>query len=252
MKSLLLFLFSASVHAAQVNTLEGNVLPPPSKKEIEKSAERIKLPPDVKITEAWLPYLNPAFEEFWTEGNHRPDAGFILFARNPTVENGKLWLLRMETKAKYLEVMLNSISTAQKDLIKRGLIKDRYGVLAPAMNLPQTKKKTLSKEGMGNIEIFFLFSSACSHCKNLAQTLKSFKNVSPLQVDSNSEVLHFEGLPQTEMASEATKKEYLQAGEVPVLVIHDPQRKTVNILKGNRSQEEILLAMASLINNQEK
>lgn len=252
MKLVIFIFFTTNLYAAQVNTLAGNLLPSPSKSEIERSAERIQLPSDLKVSEVWLPYLNPAFEEFWMEGNHRPDSGFILFARNPTVENAKLWLLRMETKAKYLEVMLESISSAQKELIKRGLLKDRYGVLAPAKNLPPTKKQSFNKEGMSNIEIFFLFSSTCSHCKNLAVTLKSFQNVSPLQVDSHSPLLNFEGLPPSEIATDNTKQEYLKSGEVPLLVLHDPKTKTVNILKGNRPQEEILLAMASLINNQEK
>lgn len=252
MKLIFLMFITTNLYAAQVNTLAGNLLPSPSKSEIERSAERIKLPSDLKVSEVWLPYLNPAFEEFWTEGNHRPDAGFVLFARNPTVENAKLWLLRMETKAKYLEVMLESISSAQRELLKRNLLKDRYGLLAPAKNLPPIKKQSSIKEGTSNIEIFFLFSSTCSHCKHLASTLKAFQNVSPLQVDSRSPLMNFEGLPPSEMATDNTKQEYLKTGEVPLLVLHDPKTKTVNILKGNRPQEEILLAMASLLNNQEK
>lgn len=249
MKILLFLLISTDLFAASANTLAGNLLPPPTKSEIEQSADRVQIPSGVKISESWLPYLNPAFEEFWTEGTHHPDAGFVLFARNPSVENAKLWLLRMETKAKYLEVMLDSISKAQQELLKSGLMKDRYGFLAKAKSLPQTNKQSMNKEGMSQIEIFFLFSSTCPHCKNLANTLRGFSNVSPLQVDEKKELVHFEGLPSTEFATESTKNEYLHSREVPVLVIHDPETKTVNILKGNRSQEEILLAMASLINN---
>ncbi len=251
MKILILLLISMDVFAATANTLSGNnLLPTPTKQEIERSAEKIKIPSGVKISDSWLPYLNPAFEEFWTEGNHRPDAGFVLFARNPSVDNAKLWLLRMETKAKYLEVMFDSIAKAQQELIKSGILKDRYGVLAKAKSLPTPAiKQTLNKEGMAEIEIFFLFSSSCSHCKKLASTLKGFSNVSPLQVDETKSLFHFEGLPSSELATDSTKNEYLASGEVPVLVLHDPKTKTVNILKGNRPQEEILLAMASLINN---
>lgn len=249
MKLLILLFLSTNLLAAQFNTLQGNVLPPPSKSEIEQTAERIKIPSEVKVSDSWLPYLNPAFEEFWNEGNHHPDAGFVLFARNPSKENAKLWLLRMETKAKYLQIMLEAVTEAQKDLIKKGLMKDRYSVLTQAKALPKNQKQTFNKEGTSALEIYFLFSSACSHCKKLAITLKAFPNVSPLQVDSQEDPTHFEGLPLTEFATESTKQEYLKNGEVPVLVLHDPKTKTVNILKGNRPQEEILLAMASLMNN---
>lgn len=249
MKILIFLLLSTDIFAATANTLGGNLLSPPTKHEIERSADRVKIPEGVKISDSWLPYLNPAFEEFWTEGTHRPDAGFVLFARDPSVENAKLWLLRMETKAKYLEVMFESVAKAQQDLIKTGIIKDRYGVLAKAKSLPSTKKQSMNKEGMAEIEIYFLFSSSCSHCKKLASTLRSFPNVSPLQVDEKQRLHHFEGLPPSEIATDSTKKEYMSTGEVPVLVLHDPKTKTVNILKGNRPQEEILLAMASLINN---
>lgn len=247
---ILLLLLSNTLYAARVNTSEGNLLPSPTKEEIEQSADRVKIPIKTNIPESWVPYLNPAFEEFWTEGNHRPDTGFVLFARNPSVENAKLWLLRMETKATYLQVMFNSVVVAQKDLIKQGLIKDRYNSIEKARSLPPTKVKQngVSKEELSELEIFFLFSSTCPHCKRLALTLKAFPNVSPLQVDSSEKLTNFESLPASEMATEDTKSAYLQTAEVPVLVIHDPTNKTVNILKGNRSQEEILLAMASLLN----
>lgn len=249
MKFVLPFIFSANLYAAQFNTLQGNVLPPPSKSEIEQTAERIKIPAEVKVPESWLPYLNPAFEEFWNEGNHHPDAGFVLFARNPSVENAKLWLIRMETKAKYLQVMLESVTVAQKELIKKGLLKDRYGTLTQAKSLPKPPKQTHVKEGMSALEIYFLFSSTCSHCKRMAATLTNFPNVSPLQVDSQQSLTHFEGLPPTEVATESTKKEYLKTGEVPTLVLHDPETKTVNILKGNQPKEQILLAMSLLLSN---
>lgn len=251
MKILLFILLSMNAYAARVNTSEGNKLPSPSKEEIVKTADRIQIPRELKIPENWLPYLNPAFEEFWSEGNHRPDTGFVLFARNPSVENAKLWLIRMETKAKYLQLMLNSVMLAQKELISSGVIKDRYNMVTTAKALPHVKKDTnisVSKQEIDQIEIFFLFSSKCPHCKALAQTLKSFNNVSPLQVDIQNELLNFENLAKTEIANEETINSYVKQGEVPVLILHDTKASNINILKGNRTQEEIILAMASLIN----
>jgi len=239
--------------AARVNTTQGEgttkTLPPPNESEILNSAKAIKLPKNLKVPDTWMPYLNPAFEEFWTEGNHRPDTGFVLFARNPNKENAKLWLIRMETKAKYLQSMFKHISDAQTELIREGIISDRYGSVTPAINgLPVKKKiKPASKDKLNELEVFFLFSSTCGYCESLSKKLISFKNIVPLQVDKTNPLKNFNLLPQSEYATEETMDAYIPSREVPVLVIHDPKERNVNILKGDQSSEEIILAMSTLI-----
>lgn len=224
-----LYLISLSTYANRVNTLEGgNSIPTPSEKEISQCAESVKIPKDIKISDEWKPFLNPAYEEFWTEGNHKADSGFILFARNPTKDNAKLWLIRMETKAKYLEVMMKQTIDAQKELVKNGLIEDRYGMVSSATFLPnsnpnnhQTDFKNLikkGKEGTLSVEMYFLFSPTCKYCEKMSNTLAGFKNVQPLQV-TGDKLRDFNGLPKTTLATKETIDKYASDGAVPVLVI---------------------------------
>jgi hypothetical protein len=67
-----------------LNTEKGNI------SSINSALSLVKLPDNLKIPEKWKAYLNPTTDVFWSEGNHTPDAGFLLFAKDPTVENAKL------------------------------------------------------------------------------------------------------------------------------------------------------------------
>lgn len=250
---IVLALLSFQAFAARVNTVAGDAtplstLPPPTETEIVNSAKIIKLPGKIKVPDMWMPYLNPAFEEFWSEGNHKPDTGFVIFARNPSKENAKLWLIRMETKARYLQTMFKVIAEAQTELIKEGVISDRYASISPARHKTvDIKPKKASKAELNELEIFFLFSSTCGYCESLSKKLASFKNIVPLQVDNSNPLKNFNHLPKSEYAAKETMDAYIPTREVPVLVIHDSQAKNVNILKGDQSSEEILLGMSSLI-----
>jgi hypothetical protein len=254
---LIISLMSFSAFANRANTLEGNnTLAGPTEKEISQSAERVKIPGGVKIPDEWRPFLNPAYEEFWTEGNHKADAGFILFARNPTKENAKLWLIRMETKAKYLEVMMSKTAEAQKELVSEGLIEDRYGMVSSATFLPssapsnhQMNIKGLIKKGRGkvsSVEMYFLFSPTCPYCEKMSESLSGFKNVQPLQV-VGEKLRDFKGLPKTTIATKETIEKYAPDGAVPVLVIHDPKSNKINVVKGYLSKEEVYVSIAKLL-----
>jgi thioredoxin-related protein len=256
---LMIFIVNSSAFANRANTLEGNnSLAKPTEKEISQSADRVKIPENFKIPDEWMPLLNPAHEEFWVEGNHKADAGFILFARNPTKENAKLWLIRMETKAKYLEVMMSKTAEAQKELVSEGLIEDRYGMVSNATFLPrstprnnQVNIKNLIKNGMGKIssvEMYFIFSPTCPYCEKMSESLSGFKNVQPLQVISGK-LRDFKGLPKTTIATKETLEKYAPDGAVPVLVIHDPKSNKVNVVKGYLSKEEVYISIAKLLDS---
>ena len=45
-----------------------------------------------RVSEDWKPYLDDSKAEFWKEGNHIPDQGFLLLLTNRSLENAKLWL----------------------------------------------------------------------------------------------------------------------------------------------------------------
>lgn len=255
----MMLLINFSAFANRANTLEGNnTLAAPTEKEITQNAERIKIPGDLKIPDEWKPFLNPAYEEFWTEGNHKADAGFILFARNPTKENAKLWLIRMETKAKYLEVMMSKTAEAQKELVNDGLIEDRYGMVSNATVLPRSTSsnnqpdiKKLVKTGKGKIssvEMYFLFSPTCSYCEKMSESLSGLKNVQPLQV-VGEKLRDFKGLPKTAIATKETIEKYASDGAVPVLVIHDPNSNRINVVKGYMSKEEVYVSIAKLLDS---
>ncbi len=228
---------------------------PPSQNEIKAGEESIVIPKHLKkhVTKDWEKLLNPSFEEFWFEGNHRPDAGLVLFARNPNKETAKLWLLRMEAKAKMLHQMFAHVSEAHAELIKEGHMVDRYDVLPTKKNtLPKVKldsQKFIKNESQ-KLVYYFLFDPNCSHCQSLAEKLAPFKNVYPLQI-TKGELKHFKGLPKSNYATKETLETYLKSG-VPILVISNPQSQQHTTLTGDQSLEDIILASAAVLNNKGK
>lgn len=262
---------TASYNTAESEEPAGmaNVLPPPSKEDIKRGANEIKIPKNIKIPAEWQPYLNPATEEFWTEGNHRPDAGFVLFARNPSKDTAKLWLLRMEAKAKELQTLFPLIVEAQKELVNGGYMVDRYNMVKnsignsfvpkAASGSPSSQElstqyasalvKPISmpkKDDLKNITFYFLFRPGCIHCENLAKTLVGFPNVIPLQITTEP-LVNFQGLAKSNYASPVTVKNYDAQGETPYLIISNQKSKKVVVLKGEQSTETILFSAASVL-----
>jgi len=246
-----------------------NVLPAPTKEELKRGANEIKIPKNIKIPAEWQPYLNPATEEFWTEGNHRPDAGFVLFARNPSKDTAKLWLLRMEAKAKELQILFPLIVEAQKELVKQGYMVDRYNMVKDSVGtsfLPKVASDSLpsqelntqlaqvayqkaalpKQDDLKNVIFYFLFRPGCVHCENLSKTLVGFPNVIPLQITTEP-LVNFQGLAKSNYASPATVKSYDPTGETPYLIISNPKAKKVTLLKGEQSTEMVLFSAASVL-----
>lgn len=223
--TLLLLIVSIPTDAKRVNTIEGK-----SKQD---------------IPEEWKPLLNPKTNKFWKEGNHTPDEGFLLFAKNPTsIQYAKLWLLRMETKAKVLRQMQSTVSKAQRDMIKSGLMEDRYWQFSDLKK--GNVNSRVAKKELKNLDFYFLFNSKCSHCKHLAKKLAGFPNLRVLQVDENN-ILNFKGLSKTNRATKETINSYAPDGVVPVVVIHNPKTNVLTKIIGNKPIGEYYLAANSIL-----
>lgn len=228
-------------------------IPAPTEQEIKNGDGTMKIPSDLDVPPAWQPLLNPTYVDYWREGNHLPDAGFILFARNPSIKTAKLWLLRMESKARNLEELQKFVTQAQVDLVQQGFIKDRYKMVTNSLeraNLARTEtkyqpnKELLAK--LTQLDFYFLFSPQCPYCRKMAATLQSLPNIVPLQV-TKGDLIHWDGLPKSIQASKETKTTYLNNNEVPVLVISDNKSKKVMRLRGNQSLESIVMAASSML-----
>lgn len=198
-----------------------------------------------EIPQAWKGLLDPQTREFWKEGNHLPDEGFLLFAQNPeSLQHAKLWLMRMELKAKILHQMQKTINVAQREMVADGLMEDRYWQFDDLRKGKMGLRMPM--EDLKRLNFYFLFSSQCPHCKSLAKTLKEIPQVRPLQVDAGA-LLEFDGLQKTARATKETLEAYLKDGIVPVVVIHDPQKNVATVVSGNRSLDEYYVASRSLL-----
>jgi hypothetical protein len=197
------------------------------------------------ISSEWEPLLNPKTKEFWKEGNHIPDEGFLLFAQNPkSIKHAKFWLLRMETKAKILNQMQKTVEVAQKEMVEKGLMEDRYWQFEDLKKGLVNTRVTI--DDLKQLNFYFLFSSTCPHCKGLAVKLKKIPKVRPLQVD-NLKLMVFSGLEETTRATKETVRAYSPDGIVPIVVIHNPKTNVITKIAGNRPIGEYFLASHSLL-----
>lgn len=201
------------------------------------------------VPKEWQDLLNPKTTRFWKEGNHIPDEGFLLLAKNPNnKEYAKLWLLRNEIKAKYLAMIQKTVDTAQKELFLEGKLVDRYYQFKDKAK--KSKKRNFSPKISSNqlekLNFYFIYSSTCPHCKKLAKTLTKIPGVLPLQVDNNK-LLNFKGLAKSSRASKETLSNYAPDGVVPVVVIHNPKTNSATKITGNKPLDEYLFASSELV-----
>lgn len=215
-------------------------------KKIETKAKDLCKGPKERC-EIWKTLTDPKSPEFWKEGNHIPDHGWITMVQDMTVDSAKLFLLRGEIKALYLQRAMKLIDQAQIELVSEGLMEDRYNVVTNKVaqlqraNVPKPNKSELKK-----LQYFFIFSPSCPHCKNLGRTLVGLPNVYPLQA-TQGKLYHFDGLNKSERASTETLKGYAPNGVVPVLVVHHSSSKKAVVLRGNQSIDQIMIASAQLL-----
>lgn len=225
--SCLVFLPPQAMAERRVNTNEGNA----------KSQASVKVPHQLPIPAEWQNLIDPTKDEFWSEGNFTPDGGFLLWAKNPTVENAKLYLIRMNAKRDRLHVMQKQQEQANVELIKLGVIANDYDFLAQAVG---SKPADLKLEN--DTQVFFLFKPECPHCQHQAQILalgsSSPQNIVPMQI-GEGELYHFNGLPQSVWATKEDVGRYAKDKVVPVLLIYDRQTNNMAAVSGVRPIREI-------------
>ena len=193
----------------------------------------------------WSALLDPKNKEFYKEGNHIPDEGFILFATNPTLENAKKWVLRNELKAKRLKLMLKLVDQANYELIKEGKVFDSYGFMGGrAKGLNQTPR--MSMRSLRRLEYYFLYSPNCGYCHEMAKDLIMLPNLKPLQV-MGEKLVQIKGLPRASFATKETMRSYVKDGKVPTLVIYAGEKKKAKILKGVKPISVILEESKNLL-----
>lgn len=244
----LLLSVSAFSQQRRYNTEKSYYLPPPSKQEIETSANSVPIPQDLKVPDEWLPFLNPAFEEFWSEGNHRPDAGFVLFARNPSKDNARLWLIRMEAKAKLLNEMNRLVQQEYDDLVRSGIIEDRHGIVKRSIERETVAKVQKSLKIMKDIRVYFIFKPGCGSCKKQAEQLLPIAgNVQPLQINQGKrgKLTNFSGLKKSRWAEKYVIDDYVKS-KIPVIVVHNTKiNKTYVLPEGRVHHVQQIIAAAN-------
>ncbi len=209
----------------RVTTNEGNAY---------SSSLDVKVPTNVPIPPEWKKLIDPTTDEFWNEGNFKPDTGFVLWAKNPTIENAKLYLIRMNAKRDRLQIMQKQQEQANKDLIKLGVIANDYDFLAQATR----SDSKIALSSINDTQIFFLFTPTCPHCKRQGQILSGQPNVTPMQI-GGQELLHFPSLPQSVWATKDDIDRYAKDKVVPVLLIYDRKTNNMVSIKGVHTLQEI-------------
>ena len=193
---------------------------------------------------SWDKLLDPNQKEFWHEGNHVPDAGFLRWATDPTIENAKLYLRRMNAKRDRLHLMAKQQEQANKELIAQGIIANDYNFKVNSKNSPKSTKKQQANNIaiQSGTHIWLYFHPACHHCKRQAQVLAGNSNVFPVQI--GGETLHeFKGLNQTTWAEKEDLERYVADGDVPVLILYNKDTNKIISLKGFQPPESINKAL---------
>ncbi|MCB9228979.1 MAG: hypothetical protein H6618_05150 [Deltaproteobacteria bacterium] len=199
----------------------------------------------VKADERWKRLLDPSTDDFWKEGNHIPDEGFLLLLKHRRPEDARNWLLRMEKKAEIAEEVLSLTSKAQKDLVREGKMKDRYHMVSS--DYPEYEQlNKLFKDVMKSLTYFFIFRAECHASQRTAEEIRDFNNVIPLQATSSA-LYHWKGLPESKHASPETLKDYAPDGVVPVVVIADRLHNRVVRLSGAQSKKSLTEASLKLV-----
>ena len=227
-------LAAAATSERRVTTKEGNVKP-------ERPIGVVSLPRGLDVPAEWRNLLNPAADEFWIEGNFKPDQGFLLWAKNPTVQNAKLYLIRMNAKRDRIHLMQKQQELANKELISQGVIANDYDFLAK-LSLAAAPQ---SQGVLSGTHIFFLFHPSCPHCAKQAQILGGQSNVTPMQVGGN-ELLNFPNLPPSIWARKEDIEQYAKEKVVPILLILSNTANKMVSAKGVHTLAQIQEIVSSL------
>jgi hypothetical protein len=204
------------------------------------------------VPKEWKELLDPSYDKFHYEGNHKPDAGYLIFAKNPTSENARFWLLRQEAKAERLTKMNSLVEEENKKLIKEGLIKDRYSVIKNGQSAAlSTKTEVLSlkeQHQFRDMEVYMIGSSSCKFCKRQLALLKSINGL---------KIFHIKGSQPLKGSKEFSWKwirielkelfeGILSAGFLPVTILYFPKKNTATSLEGFTTKKELFESVRKL------
>lgn len=192
------------------------------------------------LPDEWKLYLDPSKDDFWREGNHIPDQGFLLWAKNPTKENARLYLIRMNMKRNLLHLMYAQQKEANIALIKEGVIADDYDFLSKEVKKPNKSTFNIAKE-LADTHIFFFFSETCPHSRRQAEVLRGLQNVTPLQVNGKK-LFNFEDLPETLWAEKEDVEKHNVKNSVPVLLIYNNKTNKMLRLIGFQTMDSLIKA----------
>ncbi len=212
----------------RVTTNEGNALS-------KTDSRRVQIPKDLKVPLEWQQLIDPTQDSFWVEGNFKPDQGFLLWAKNPTVDNAKLYLIRMNAKRDTLHIMQKQQELANKELISKGIIANDYDFLAGQTGRVASRSDS---DDLRDFHIFFLFHPDCGHCKRQAQILSGKNNVTPLQV-AGEKLVQLNGLPPSIWAEKSDVEKYAPNRSVPVLLIFSSENNKMVSVQGVHTIDEI-------------
>lgn len=222
--------------------------------------------PDIDIPDEWEKYIYPAYEEFWKEGNHLPDAGIVLWGRDPTPEKAKLYLIRYAIKRNATKKLQEQSFQANLELIHAGLIADDYNFatwtsfdkkankyVVNSKNTSSSSPLKFDRSLFDDHNIFFLFASWCKFCEKQSQILLNASNVIPIQVDVNNDTKNFHGLPESNKISASALDKYLPECatknsdcQFPTLIIYNKNKKTYAKLRGVQTISQIVETMNKL------
>ena len=200
------------------------------------------LPNVASVPKEWKPFLDPSNDDFWREGNHIPD--LLLWAKNPTKENAKLYLMRMNMKRNLLHKMYEQQKEANIELIKEGLIADDYDFLSQGIG-QKSQTKTDLQTSLADTHIFFFYSPTCMHSRRQADVLRGLQNVTPLQVGGNL-LMHFNALPESLWAEKEDLEKHKIGKRLPVLLVYNNQLNKMLRLEGFQPIENIIKAAGSI------
>lgn len=220
--------FSEAFGDRRVTTNEGNAVQ-------IKHSTRVKIPKDLKVPLEWEKLIDPSQNEFWNEGNFMPDQGFLAWAKNPTIENAKLYLIRMNAKRDTLHIMQKQQEQANKELISKGIIANDYDFLTAQTGRLSSKSDT---DDFKDLHVFFFFHPDCGHCKRQAMLLSGRNNVTPLQV-AGEKLVQLDGLPPSIWAEKSDIEKYSPDHSVPILLIFSSKNNKMVSVKGVHTIEEI-------------
>jgi len=240
----------------------------PTPVEVIKGAKLVELPKNLIIPKPWVKLLNPAYAEFHAEGGHVPDAGYVMFARNPTLENAKLWLIRMEAKAILLEKLWNLTEKAHKELVTEGVIEDRYNQVKQKLTqkIMGAKKQrptqnisfnNTEKNVFKNLKIFMLSRSSCGACVQQAKVLAQVPNAVALQTQGDRV---YPGLKTVKLTREKIFEiipekvhEHIMQGYnqniTPITFIYNPKKNNVVKLIGVQKKDNLIAVAKKLKEN---